>query len=126
MKSQAGYSLLELIIVIVIIAILAAVAIPNYLSIATRARVIAATQDVNTISLAAGLYKLDHNGVYPNNLTQLTAAPVAPYTQYMQYIPLDPWGTAYVISNGAIISRGADKVAGGVGVNADIVSTANL
>lgn len=134
-QSQRGFSLIEIMVVIVIMGIMAALVVPNLLSRPDQARAIAAKQDILAISQALKLYRLD-NGRYPTNEQGLQALQLKPSTppvphnwqSYLDHLPLDPWGNAYHYLNPGvhhevdIFSFGADGVAGGDGVNSDIGS----
>ena len=121
MKNQQGYSLFELIFVITLIGLLMSAAIPSYLAIANKARVLKARMDVQTISQAVEIHALE-TGVYPNNLNQLL---LGGDHARMAYIPLDPWNHAYRYINRAVVSYGADNQPGGTGYNTDISSAVN-
>ncbi len=121
MKNQSGYSLFEVVFVITLIGLFMAMAIPAYLTIANKARVLKARIDVQTISQAVEIQALE-TGVYPANLNALL---LGGDHARMQYIPLDPWGHAYRYVNHAVVSYGADNQAGGGGYNTDISSAVN-
>lgn len=130
---QSGFTLIELMVVLLIIGVLAALIVPNVLERADDARVTAAKTDVNNLMQALKLYRLD-NQRYPTAeqglqalLTKPTTAPVPPnWKSYLDQLPNDPWGRAYVYLNPGIkaevdvMSFGADGQAGGEGKNADI------
>ena len=87
--NQAGFTLIEVMVVVVIIAILAAIVIPQILKRPDQARIIAAKQDVLSIQNAMALYKLD-NGFYPSNdqaiaalLTKPSSDPVLTLKKYL-------------------------------------------
>jgi general secretion pathway protein G len=134
-RAQTGFTLIELMVVLLIIGVLAALIVPNVLDRADDARVTAAKTDVNNLMQALKLYKLD-NQRYPSAeqglqalLTKPTTAPVPPnWKTYLDQLPKDPWGKAYVFLNPGIkgevdvMSFGADGQAGGDGKNADIGS----
>ena len=135
--SQSGFTLIEIMVVVVILAILAALIVPKVMSRPDEARVIAARQDVGAILQALKLYRLD-NLRYPTTeqgLAALVARPsVAPVPSnwkaggYLERLPKDPWGNPYqYLAPGLrgeidVFSFGADGIAGGEGVDADIGS----
>ena len=130
-----GFTLIELMVVLVIIGVLAALIVPNVLNRADDARVTAARTDVNNLMQAMKLYKLD-NQRFPSadqGLQALVAKPtvgVIPpnWKPYLDKLPTDPWGHPYQYVNPGVkgefdvFSFGADGVAGGEGKNAEIGS----
>ena len=131
---QAGFTLIELMVVLVIIGVLAALIVPNVLDRADDARATAARTDVNNLMQALKLYKLD-NQRYPTGeqglqalIAKPTAGPVPPnWKPYLEKLPNDPWGRPYQYQtpgrNGAafdIFSLGADGKPGGEGNDADV------
>ena len=134
-----GFTLIEIMVVVVIMAILAALIVPRVMSRPDEARVVAAQQDIRTIVQALKLYRLD-NMRYPGTeqgLAALVQAPTVPPLApnwksggYLERLPRDPWGNAYQYLNPGIhaeidvLSFGADGVAGGDGFDADIGSWA--
>lgn len=133
--SQRGFSLIEIMVVIVIMGIMAALVVPNLLSRPDQARVVAAKQDIAGIMQALKLYRLD-NGFYPSTqqglqaLQQKPASPPVPqnWQRYLDKVPTDPWGNAYQYLNPGVdndvdvFSFGADGQRGGEEMNADIGS----
>jgi general secretion pathway protein G len=134
-KIQSGFTLIELMVVLLIIGVLAALIVPNVLDRADDARATAAKTDVNNLMQALKLYKLD-NQRYPTSeqglqalLTKPASAPVpVNWKPYLDKLPNDPWGRAYLYLNPGIqgeidvMSFGADGQAGGEGKNADVGS----
>ncbi|MDE2368372.1 MAG: type II secretion system major pseudopilin GspG [Burkholderiales bacterium] len=134
-RLAAGFTLIELMVVLVIIGILGALIVPNLLDRADDARVTAAKTDVNNLMQALKLYKLD-NQRYPSADQGLDALVKKPTTgvvppnwkPYVEKLPLDPWGHPYQYLNPGVhgeidvFSLGADGQPGGEGKNADVGS----
>ncbi|PTA72936.1 MULTISPECIES: type II secretion system major pseudopilin GspG [unclassified Stenotrophomonas] len=131
---QQGFSLIEIMVVVVIIGILAALIVPRLMDRPDQARMVAARQDIAALMQALKLYKLD-NGRYPSaeqGLQALVKPPqgsgAVPATPYLDRLPNDPWGHPYQYqvpgSHGDIdvFSLGADSKPGGDAGNADIGS----
>ena len=134
-RRAAGFTLIELMVVLVIIGVLAALIVPNVLDRTDDARATAARTDVHNIMQALKLYKLD-NQRYPTPeqglaaLVQRPSTPPVPgnWKPYLEKLPSDPWGQPYQYLNPGIkgevdvMSFGADGQSGGEGKNADIGS----
>lgn len=134
---QRGFTLLEIMVVVVILGILAALVVPKVISRPDEARVMAAKQDIASLMQALKLYRLD-NQRYPateQGLQALVARPaIAPLPPnwktggYVERLPKDPWGNPYQYLNPGvrseidIFSFGADGAIGGEGNDADIGS----
>jgi len=135
MKHQKGFSLIEILVVLVIMGLLVSVVAPTVLNSADDARVQKAQADFKAIETALKIYRLD-NYVYPTTEQGLVAL-IEPSTLepeprsfkeggYLQEMPMDPWGREYLYmspgENGDvdIFSYGADGLPGGEGQNADL------
>lgn len=132
---QTGFTLIEILVVLVILGILAAVVVPRVMDQPDKARVTKARQDIQALSTALNLYRLD-NFVYPSTqqglqslVSRPSGRPEAPNWKnggYVDRLPQDPWGRDYQYLNpGAhgeidIYSLGADGAPGGDGINSDI------
>lgn len=134
--SEAGLTLVEMIVVLAIIALVAALIVPNVIGRPDQARVTTANSDLSTIASQLATYRLD-NGAYPTSeqglkaLVERTSVPPVPAAfpdgGYLATMPQDPWGNAYVYESDGrryeIKSLGRDAKPGGEGVDADIVKT---
>ena len=134
-KRQRGFTLIELMVVLAILGVLAALIVPNVLDRADDARGTAARADVNNLMQALKLYRLD-NQRYPAAEQGLQALVVKPSTgpapvnwkPYLDKLPNDPWGRPYQYMNPGVkgevdvLSLGAEGQPGGEGKNADIGS----
>jgi len=134
-RAEQGFTLLEIIVVVVILGILAAIVAPQFIGRTEDARIIEAQVQIRNFETSLKLYKVD-NHVYPTTDQGLDALVNKPSTGaeaknyrsggYMSRIPLDPWGNPYIyVSPGThgdfdLISLGADGLEGGDEVNADI------
>lgn len=133
--SQAGLTLIEMIVVLAIIALVAALIVPNVIGRPDEARVTVAKTDLRTISAALKMYRLD-NGDYPTTEQGLAALSRKPTTEplprnwsgegYLAQVPVDPWGRPYAYqypgSTGGfdLSSLGKDGKPGGEGLDADL------
>jgi general secretion pathway protein G len=107
-QKNAGFTLVEVMVVVVILGILAALVIPKVISRPEQARIVKAREDILTMQSALDLYKLD-NGFYPTTdqgLQALVSKPTTPPLPngwksdgYIQEVPMDPWGEAYQYLN---------------------------
>ena len=134
-RHAAGFTLIEIMVVVVILGILAALIVPKIISRPDEARISAARQDVATLAQALKLYKLD-NLAYPTTdqglqalVNKPAAAPIPMNWKtggYLERLPKDPWGHDYRYLNPGlhgeidIYSLGADGEPGGEGNDADV------
>lgn len=136
MRSR-GFTLIELMVVLVILGVLAAMIAPKIMDRPDEARIVAARQDIATLIQSLKMYRLD-NINYPTTEQGLQALVTKPTIDpiptnwksggYLEKLPKDPWGNAYVYLNPGrhgdidVISLGADGQTGGEGKDADIGS----
>ena len=129
---QQGFTLIEIMVVIVIMGILAALVVPRVLDRPDQARRVAAKQDINGLLQALKLYRLD-NGRYPSTSQGLQSLVQKPdgarnWRPYLDRMPTDPWGHPYQYLNPGVkgeidvFSFGPDNKPGGDGDDADIGS----
>jgi general secretion pathway protein G len=133
-RSATGFTLIEIMVVVVILGILAAVVVPNVMKNPDKARIVKAKQDIRAIESALNMYKLD-NFSYPTTqqgiealVTQPSGDPPAKNwkSPYLSQVPKDPWGNPYqYLSPGTkgaidIFTLGADNKPGGEDTDADI------
>lgn len=132
---QRGLTLIEIMVVVAILGILAAIIVPNIMGRVDDARITAAKNDVRALVNALKLYRLD-NATYPTTeqgLQALTRKPESGnvpsnWRVYLERLPRDPWGNDYQYLNPGVhgeidvFSLGADKQPGGEGNDADIGS----
>ncbi|MDO6707478.1 type II secretion system major pseudopilin GspG [Photobacterium sp. 1_MG-2023] len=132
-RQQRGFTLLEVMVVIVILGVLASLVVPNLLGNKEKADQQKVVTDIGALEQALDMYKLD-NSIYPNNEQGLDALVKAPSPEprnyrnggYIKRLPQDPWGNDYQYmmpgEHGSvdIYSLGADGQEGGEGVNTDI------
>lgn len=134
---SGGFTLIEILVVVVIIGILAAVVVPRFMDEPDKARQVKARQDIQAIVTALNMYRLD-NQVYPSTNQGLRALIERPSGQpeplsyksggYIERLPKDPWGRDYLYLNPGVHgdidvwSNGANGQPGGDGANAEIGS----
>jgi general secretion pathway protein G len=134
-RPATGFTLIEIMVVVVILGILAAIVVPRIMSRPDEARVVKVQQDLRAIGAALDLYKLD-NFSYPTTAMGIEAlvnkpAALAPGANwrdggYLAKVPSDPWGGEYqYLAPGQhgeydLYSLGADRALGGQDTNADI------
>ncbi len=134
-----GLTLIEMIIVLAIIALVAALIVPNVIGRPDQARVTVARADLKSIAAALKMYRLD-NGDYPTTeqgLAALVARPtvpplptIYPAAAYLGQAPIDPWGRAYRYrspgesgSGFDLLTLGHDGKLGGTGIDADLAES---
>ncbi|MGC3964985.1 MAG: type II secretion system major pseudopilin GspG [Rhodocyclaceae bacterium] len=134
-RTARGFTLVEIMVVIVILGVLAALIVPKIMERPDQARAAAARQDIHTIVEQLKLYKLD-NRMYPTSEQGLIALVQKPSTEpvpsgwkkYLDKLPNDPWGHPYQYINPGlhgdvdVFSLGSDGETGGEGAAADIGS----
>lgn len=134
-KAQSGFSLIEIMVVIVILGILASLVVPKIMTRPDEARRVKAKQDILAIQNALDLYKLD-NGDYPTTDQGLMALVEKPtlepipsnWQPYLKHLPEDPWKRPYLYVNPGehgevdIFTDGPKGESGGSGKNATIGS----
>ena len=132
-KTMSGFTLIEILIVVVILGILGAVVVPNILSRPDTARIQAAQTDLRALSQTLEIYRLD-NFQYPSSEQGLESLVDRPSgfpepknwnpEGYLKKLPTDPWGSPYLYektgSSYSLTSLGADGQEGGEGFDADI------
>jgi general secretion pathway protein G len=134
-RGQEGFTLIEILVVVVILGILASIIVPKIMKRPEEARRTKAVMDIKAIETALNLYRLD-SGVYPSTEQGLEALVTKPTTGvipknwkedgYLDKVPKDPWGNPFVyLCPGVnkefdLVSHGADGVEGGEGKDADI------
>ena len=134
-RKQGGFTLIEIMVVVVILGILAALVVPQVMNRPDQAKVTVAKGDIKAIGAALDMYKLD-NYSYPSTQQGLDALVEKPGGNpqpknwnrdgYLKRVPKDPWGSEYqYLSPGTqgqydLYSYGADGKQGGSELNADI------
>jgi len=140
-SNSAGFSLVEILVVLVILGLLISIVAPNVLERADEARTQKAYADFKAIETALKMYRLD-NFVYPSSeqglealVNEPTLAPVPRQWRqngYLEELPLDPWGRPYLyLSPGEekeydLYTLGADGLRDGEGPNADLYNWKKL
>ena len=140
-STQRGFTLIEIMVVMVIIGVLGAIVVPQFMSRPDQAKVTAAHTDIQAISTALEMYRLDTFN-YPSTqqglealVTRPSGTPLARNWNpqgYLKSLPVDPWGTPYQYLNPGthsagydLFSFGADGVQGGEGFATDIGNWSN-
>lgn len=140
-STQRGFTLIEIMVVVVIIGVLGAIVVPQFMSRPDQAKVTAAHTDIQAISTALEMYRLDTFN-YPSTqqglealVTRPSGTPLAKNWNpqgYLKSLPVDPWGTPYQYLNPGthsagydLFSFGADGVQGGEGFATDIGNWSN-
>lgn len=129
-RANSGFTLMELMIVLVIIGVLAAAVTPVLVSRADKAKVTRAKGDIKHIADQVKLFKMEQNR-YPDAMEDLVNRPSFamdwPEGGYLEKVPKDPWGSDYIFKKPAdngkefdIIAYGADNQQGGEGFDADL------
>jgi general secretion pathway protein G len=122
MSNKSGFTLIELILVVVILGILAGAVVPVFQGRSEQARIGRAKTDIATYGTQVDLYALDHNDKYPDSLNDL----VSGKKKYVQQVMKDPWNNDYIYKNNGssyeISSAGPDGSPG----NADDVTTSSV
>jgi general secretion pathway protein G len=134
-RSAYGFTLIEIMVVVIIIGLLAAFIVPQIMGRVDDARVAKAKQDIQSLETALTMYRLD-NSKYPTSeqgLAALVTQPTDPSIKhwrpggYLQRVSKDPWGNDYQYANPGthgkeydLFSMGADGAPGGEGIDADI------
>ena len=115
LKAEGGFTLIEMMLVVIIIWILASMVVPSFVGRSRQARNKAAQGDIASLGVALDLFELD-NGRYPNSLGELLTG--SGQQKYLKAgtVPKDPWGNEYIYSGSGdtytLKSRGADGVEG--------------
>lgn len=136
-RAQRGFTLIEIMVVVVIIGVLGALIVPQFMDRPDQAKAVAAHSDIQAIATALEVYRLD-NHHYPSTrqgLAALSKRPVGPPQPrnwnpqgYLRKLPVDPWGNPYRYEQPGrrsgqgydLYSLGADGLPGGEGLAADI------
>ena len=131
-RAEAGFTLIEVMVVVVILGILASFVVPRFMDKPDQAKIVKAANDVRAIESALAMFRLD-NHTYPSTSDGLQAllnapsdAPAWKEGGYLDKLPKDPWGHDYQYLNPGVhgtidvFSFGADGQQGGEGVAADV------
>ncbi|MCX2897359.1 type II secretion system major pseudopilin GspG [Pseudomonas mandelii] len=137
-RAQRGFTLIEIMVVVVIIGVLGAIVVPQFMSRPDQAKVTAAKIDIQAIATALEMYRLD-NHQYPSTQQNLEALIKRPSGMpaarnwnpqgYLKSMPVDPWGSPYQYLNPGVhaidggydlFSLGSDGAVGGEGHAAEI------
>ncbi|MGB9430221.1 MAG: type II secretion system major pseudopilin GspG [Gammaproteobacteria bacterium] len=138
-KQFSGFTLIEVMVVVVILGILASIIVPKIMDKPDEARIVKAKQDIRAVQSALEMYKLD-NYVYPTTdqglqalVQKPTTDPVPPHwKQYLDRLPVDPWDNAYQYLNPGVHgtidvwSYGPKGPSGSTGNNNDVIGNWNL
>ena len=125
--ARAGFSLAELMVVIVILGLLATLVVPNVMRALFQANDVVAKTDIATLCQAIDNFAIANRGRAPDTL-QILETPDANGESYVKKLPKDPWGNEYVYTppqSGRpyqLVSYGADGLPGGEGKDADITN----
>ncbi len=132
---EAGFTLIEILVVVLILGLLISLAAPRFISRTDEARVVKAQADIRALEEGLQMYKLD-SGIYPTTAQGLealvTEPEIAPLPRnwrkggYMERVPIDPWGGEFLFASDGktyvLRSLGADGEEGGEDFDADIDS----
>jgi general secretion pathway protein G len=135
LRRSAGFTLVEIMVVVVILGVLAVLIVPRVVGRTEEARAAAAKHDIAALMQSLKLYRLD-NGRYPTNDQGLQALATKPqagpapanWRSYLDRLPKDPWGNPYQYLNPGVhgeidvFTLGADGQPGGAGADQDIGS----
>ncbi len=119
---QSGFSLIEILVVMFILGLLGAIAVPKFFGQIDKAYTTKAQQDIKAITGALDIYRLNH-GDYPGSDEGLRVL----VSNYLNKLPKDPWGQDYIYVNPGnkggeidVYTLGKDRASGGTGNDADI------